>query len=411
MALVLGTIFSDVINAADGVTNGDDIIDALEGDDFIFALGGNDTINAGPGADYIDGGSGVDTVLYNFSSAGIVVSLEDGVGSGGEAQDDTLVSIENVVGSDFNDTLIGDTDNNTLTGGAGNDTLKGGGGADILYGDAGNDTLKGGGGADILQGGSGIDTASYVDSTAAVSISLADHTAHGGEAEGDILNSIENLTGSAYNDDLWGDNGANTLNGGDGNDSLKGFGGADTLIGGDGNDELVGGTGNDTMIGGAGNDSYWIDAAGDQVTESAGAGVDTLYSSISTGLATNVERLFLTGAANLNAVGNSAGNVIVGNDGSNLIDGGAGADTLTGGMANDVFIFGAGQANGDTVVDFTGNGAGAGDVLQFSGYGPGATFTQVDATHWQVNYAGGLSHDMITFTNAAAIHASDYLFV
>ena len=85
-----------------------------------------------------------------------------------------------------------------LTGLEGNDILKGGGGADTLYGDSGNDTLKGGGGADTLNGGSGIDTADYFDSSAGVVVSLITDTAGDGDAEGDELNSIENVTGSAY---------------------------------------------------------------------------------------------------------------------------------------------------------------------------------------------------------------------
>jgi hypothetical protein len=71
-----------------------------------------------------------------------------------------------------------------------------------------------------------------------------------------------------------------------------------------------------------------------------------------------------------------------------------------------------GEANGGTAFDFQGNGDAAGDVLALSGYGPGATFTQVDATHWQVNYDGGSSHDVITFLNGgAAINPSDYAFI
>ena len=58
-----------------------------------------------------------------------------------------------------------------------------------------------------------------------------------------------------------------------------------------------------------------------------------------------------------------------------------------------------------------GQGAAAGDSLQFVGYGPGATFTQNDATHWQIDYNGGSSHELITFMNGAAIHASDWHFV
>jgi hypothetical protein len=70
-----------------------------------------------------------------------------------------------------------------------------------------------------------------------------------------------------------------------------------------------------------------------------------------------------------------------------------------------------GQGDGDTIVDFAGNGAVAGDSLQFIGYGAGATFPQNDTTHWQVNFNGGASHEIITFLNGAAIDASDYFFV
>ena len=74
-------------------------------------------------------------------------------------------------------------------------------------------------------------------------------------------------------------------------------------------------------------------------------------------------------------------------------------------------MFNVGQATGDTVVDFTGNGAGAGDSLRFVGYGTGATLTNIDATHWQVNYNGGTSHEIITFSNGAPIDASDFNFI
>ena len=86
--------------------------------------------------------------------------------------------------------------------------------------------------------------------------------------------------------------------------------------------------------------------------------------------------------------------------------------TLTGGGGNDTFVFIPGTAAGSTITDFNGNGAGAGDVLEFAAYGAGATFTNIDPTHWQVNYGAGLSqHDVITFSNAAAIDPSDVLFV
>jgi hypothetical protein len=100
----------------------------------------------------------------------------------------------------------------------------------------------------------------------------------------------------------------------------------------------------------------------------------------------------------------------VSNGDNDTIDGGAGADTLIGGGGNDIFVFRPGEANGDHVLDFNGFGGAAGDSLRFVGYGAGATFTQIDATHWQVNYNGGASHDIITFDNAPPIDVSDWVF-
>ena len=125
----------------------------------------------------------------------------------------------------------------------------------------------------------------------------------------------------------------------------------------------------------------------------------------------NVDFLFLHGAGAIDGTGNSSTNYIQGNESDNILNGRGGTDALVGGTGNDTFVFQPGEANGDYVYDFSGNGAGVGDQLQFSGYGVGATFTQNDATHWQVNYNGGASHDIITFVNAPAIDPTDLLFV
>ena len=111
----------------------------------------------------------------------------------------------------------------TLTGTAGDDTLEGGIGDDTLNGLAGNDTLIGGAGADALDGGTDTDTASYAGSSAAVTVSLvAGATNTGGDAEGDTLSNIENLTGSAHDDSLTGNDFGNDLSGGAGADTLNG---------------------------------------------------------------------------------------------------------------------------------------------------------------------------------------------
>src|SRR5262245_61801729 len=278
---VFGSDNPETLNASDGVTNGADTIFGFGGDDIIFGLGGNDEIKGGGGADTINGGSGTDTANYSDSAVGVTVSLITGLGYGGTAEGDTLTSIENLTGSPRADFLVGNDGSNVLTGLEDNDILKGGGGNDTLYGDSGNDTLKGGGGADVLNGGSGIDTANYYDSSAAVFISLITDTAAWGDAEGDELNSIENLTGSDFGDQLWGNDGVNVIRGLDGNATLKGYGGTDTRPGDDGNDPSDGGTGADSMAGGLGNDTYMVDNAGDSVTEVGGQGIDTVRVSTS----------------------------------------------------------------------------------------------------------------------------------
>ena len=131
---------NDDILAGDANLN---TLDGLGGNDFIFGLGGNDTLTGGPGDDFIDGGDGaLDTVDYSSSTSGVTVDLAAGTASDGFGGTDTLVGIEAVVGSDFDDTLTGDAGNNVLDGGDGNDTIDGG---------AGDDTLDGGDGNDIAQ--------------------------------------------------------------------------------------------------------------------------------------------------------------------------------------------------------------------------------------------------------------------
>ncbi|ANK85545.1 MULTISPECIES: right-handed parallel beta-helix repeat-containing protein [unclassified Rhizobium] len=138
------------------------------------------------------------------------------------------------------------------TGTNGNDIMphtgQSNGGNETFKGLAGNDMLKGGAGADVLDGGNGNDTASYAGSSAGVHVDLATKVASGGDATGDKLVSIENVTGSSYDDVLTGgNNGGNVLNGGAGADKLNGGAGADVIIGGAGKDIMTGGTSADTF--------------------------------------------------------------------------------------------------------------------------------------------------------------------
>ena len=222
-----GSAGSDDIYGAAGNDNltggaGDDILSGGTGHNFLWGNDGNDTFLAGPGADVFAGGNGIDTVRYEQSHAGVTVNLAAGTAaSGGDGAGDIFTSIENITGSTHDDLLIGDAGANRLDGNAGDDRIWGG---------DGNDTLAGGHGADVLAGGKGIDTADYSTSLSGVTVNLALGTGSGGDAQGDTLTSIENVTGSAHDDQIIGNTGANQLFGGAGADRLTGGAGADTFV-------------------------------------------------------------------------------------------------------------------------------------------------------------------------------------
>ena len=108
----------------------------------------------GPTTQVVSGG--VDTASYTSAVSAVVVNLKLGKATGG-AGNDTLVNIDNLIGSQYNDMLTGDVRANTLSGGDGSDTLYGGDGNDNLYGGTGNDALYGDNGNDTLDGGLGND--------------------------------------------------------------------------------------------------------------------------------------------------------------------------------------------------------------------------------------------------------------
>jgi Ca2+-binding RTX toxin-like protein len=266
--------------------------------------------------------------------------------------------------------------------------------ANVIYGNAGNNLINGAGGVDLMVGGAGNDTY-FVDDP---SDAAFENPGEGNDAVFASCNyglaaDVETLVMQGSADfQGYGNNQANTLYGNSGNNLINGGGGADT------------------MIGGAGNDTYFVDKIGDALVENPAEGSDAVFAGVSYTLPANVETLVLQGSGNLSGTGNALGNSIFGNSGDNTLDGQGGADVLTGGAGNDTFVFQRQQGNGDTVVDFAGNGAAAGDTLHFIGYGADATFTQNDAIHWQVNFAGGGLHEVITFMNGASIDPSDVLF-
>ncbi len=338
----------------------------------------NNVLEGGAGYDTLDGGNGVDTATYEHETSAVIVSLATGQSQEGYGVD-TLISIENLVGSAFADQLTGNSFANRLDGGLGADTLLGGLGDDtyvvdsasdvvteaagagndqvesslsytlganlenltltgtalngtgndgnnVLVGDGQDNILDGRAGNDQIEGGAGGDTASYASATAGVTVSLSSGLALGG-AGNDTLTGIENLVGSGFDDILTGDAGANVLSAGAGADSLDGGAGADTLNG------------------GAGADTYWVDNVSDLVIDASGADMDTVNASVSFSLAQFLDKLVLTGSASINGVGNELGNVIDGNASTNALDGGGGNDTLIGHAGNDTLTGGTGVDN------------------------------------------------------------------
>ena len=133
------------------------------------------------------------------------------------------------------------------------------------------------------------------------------------------------------------------ITGTDGDDSLNGTDGNDTLVGFSGNDTLNGGAGSDILIGGTGDDIYIVDNTNDTIIENANEGTDTIQSSVTYTIATNVENLTLTGTGAINGIGNAANNFITGNSANNTLNGGAGSDILIGGLGNDILTGGLGK--------------------------------------------------------------------
>ncbi|MBX7457184.1 sulfatase-like hydrolase/transferase [Qipengyuania sp. 1NDH17] len=251
---VIGTAFADTIYG----TNRADIFNGNGGADLLYGEAGADTLEGGDGDDTLDGGDGIDTASYASATSGIMVSLaladmaQDTMGAGL----DTLLSIENLSGSAFADTLTGDEGINTLSGGEEGDTLYGEGGSDVLEGEAGIDTLYGGAGWDKMSGGEGDDTLWGGNGGDLMKGNAGADTFHG-EAGTDRIyggNDVDTAWGGADADDIYGQAGDDVLHGDEGDDVLKGSNGRDTLDGGADNDTLDGGAQKDVLIGGAGDD-------------------------------------------------------------------------------------------------------------------------------------------------------------
>lgn len=231
---MLGTTLADQFYGLAG----NDRLFGGDGDDTLDAGDGNDNLFGGFGADQLIGGNGIDTANYSLSQA-IAVNLATGEAIGTEAQGDTFSSIENLIGSKFNDTLVGDAGNNRINGGAGSgvDYLYDGAGSDVLLGGLGADWLWAdmGGTNDVYIGGGGVDWLRFDNLTEAVTVNLAKLTADSGTNHAKVT-TIELVRGTLYDDVLIGNAYANQLFGNEGNDTIRTLAGADVANGGLGAD-------------------------------------------------------------------------------------------------------------------------------------------------------------------------------
>ena len=280
----------------------------------LAGLAGNDWLDGGSGADHMYGGPGHDS--YVVDNAGDVVDE-----TGGDGTDTVYSSVSFNLADPLH--AIGSIENLTLTGNSsinatGNDL------DNILLGNSKANVLIGGAGADWLDGGGGTDTASYATSASGVTVSLALGTGIGGDAQGDHLFNIENLTGSNFDD---------------------------TLEGNAGNNKLVGGWGIDTVsyahaASGANGVGVTVDLSSTKAQNTVTAGSDTL-----------------SGFENL--TGSQFNDTLRGTAGDNVITGLGGNDKLTGAGGNDTFVFLPGFGN-DMITDFTaGPNSGPHDLIAF----------------------------------------------
>ncbi len=362
---------------------GDDQLYGEAGDDQLYGEAGNETLFGEAGSDLIDGGIEIDTVSYGNSPSGVVVNINEAKNyenpggslhttivttsliptdtepnftiAAGTAKDgfgtiDTLRNLENIIGSGFDDVLIGNNLDNHISGLVGND---------LLVGNAGNDSLD---------GGDGIDTVSYRRDPSSVKVNLEENYAKDGFGGTDQIFNVENVIGSAFNDEIIGDAQANIIHAGEGNDVVNarngndiifGEGGKDTLSGENGDDFLVGGTDADNLNGGEGNDtaSYFTSAMRVSVSLTTGTGwagdaKGDRLEAIENLEGSEFEDL-LIGDAGKNIISGLGGNdLIYGEAGDDWLDGGTGSDRLYGGDGNDNLY---GRADEDLLKGEAGN--------------------------------------------------------
>ena len=363
-------------NDADGdvLTNIQNVIGTAYNDTLIGDA--NDNLLLGlAGADYIDGGGGINTVDYSASTAGVFINLnlqdghimQNGGGAGNHAAGDILLQIRNVIGTAYNDTLMGDANDNLLAGLAG---------------------------ADNINGGGGVNTVDYSASTAGVNIDLTHQDGvaaqsggvAGNHADGDVLQNIQNVIGTAYNDTIIGDSHNNVM---------AGLGGADRIDGG----------------GGINTVDYSASTAGIRIDLNIQDGVHAQHY----GEAGNhSEGDILTNIQNV--IGSNHDDFICGDDHNNVLYGMSGNDTLIGGGGNDILHGGDGIKymygySGDDVLHLSLNTKGLldGTTIQSKMIGALEGGTGVDSLVLDSHGGSGVTLDLHSLVTSAKITGIEHI--
>jgi Ca2+-binding RTX toxin-like protein len=354
---VIGSVFDDVIRGSNTSDYPPDAVKLVgknlvftttllnPGENFLIGGNGSDVLEGRGGADILVGGSfnsdfGFDYASYESSPSAVTVRLK-GVGSdtqtaianGGDATGDTLVGIEGLIGSRFNDTLTGNSLNNVLAGGLGDDILDGRGGIDTVdYSrDHFFDSVGAGNTADRVDVRLGINGASGIG--AEFRLNLPDNFFT--RISTDTLVSIENVTGTAGSDTIVGNEQDNVLDGRGGNDLVDGGFGNDTLIGGSGINtaSFVSHDAGVVPIGETNTISLGNNGADGSYTRSHVVFTLPVHSVVDE---TDILRGFQ------DVQGSNRAETINGNEQNNVLDGRGGGDVLDGGLGNDTLIGGEG---------------------------------------------------------------------
>jgi Ca2+-binding RTX toxin-like protein len=436
-----------------------------EANNRLNGLGDNDVLDGGAGADILDGGAGIDSAIYSNAVGGIFADLAGGyvletsqtIGSYGSStitlSQDSLIAVENVVGSNFDDRLYGHTANNVLAGGNGND---------ILYGDAGSDTVS-------FASNSGAVFVDFpgryaLETTTTTGTVLASDTI----VSTDYYFEFENIIGSNFGDRIYGNSDDNILSGFGGSDILYGDAGSDTvsfasnigavfvdmnafygletavttgtvsgaaptigfdyffefenLTGSNFGDRLYGNAADNIISGLGGTDIIYGGAGNDTISYAGNIG--TVSVNLATSFAQETdETIFATGFVRSNdfiyefenIIGSDFSDILTGSSDANKINGGAGDDAINGGLGDDIVNGGMG---GDTINGSLGNDILTGGEGRDRFYFDNASVDQItdfvsltDDIYISRSYFGlGTATSVNLVTNGPAVVANSFIF-